>query len=65
MPASADLTIKDLRVIRDSLNYSVQRVSDHQHMEYAHKQESLRPIEAAREKVRQLIANRKEANRGR
>lgn len=55
-----ELTSEDLRVIRDSLNYSAQRVSDYPHMEYDHKRESLRPIEAAREKVRQLIAERKE-----
>ena len=65
MPFSADLTIEDLRVIRDSLNYSVQRVSDYQHMEYDHKRESLSTIEAAREKVRKLIAERKESNHGR
>ena len=65
MPFSADLTIEDLRVIRDSLNYSVHRVSDYQHMEYDHKRESLSPIEAAREKVRKLIAERKESNHGR
>jgi len=65
MPLSADLTIEDLCVIRDSLNYSVQRVSDYPHIGYDHRLDSLRPIEAAREKVRQLIAERKEANRGR
>ena len=65
MPASADLTIEDLRVIRDSLNFSVQRVSDYQHMEYDHKRESLSPIESAREKVRQLIEKRKDSSHGR
>ena len=60
-----DLTIEDLGVIRESLNYSVQRVSDYPHREYGHKRDSLRPIEAAREKIRQLLAIRKEANHGR
>lgn len=65
MGVASDLTDDDLRVIRDSLDYSVQRVSDYQHREYEHKRDSLRPIEAARDKVRQLIANRKEAKHGR
>lgn len=65
MDAETHLTNDDLRVIRDSLDYSVQRVSDYPHREYDHKRDSLRPIEAARDKVRQLIANRKEAKRGR
>lgn len=60
-----DLTNDDLRVIRDSLNYSVQRVSDYPHQSYDDKRMSLLPIEEVREKVRQLIATRKEANRGR
>ena len=60
-----DLTIEDLIVIRDSLNNSAQRVSDYPHREYGHKRDSLRPIEAAREKVRRLIATRKEAKDGR
>lgn len=59
------LTDNDLRTIRESLDYSVRRVSDYPHMEYDHKRESLRPIEQAREKVRALIASRKEASRGR
>jgi len=65
MADSMNLTDDDLRVIRESLDYSVQRVSNYPHIEYDHKRDSLRPIEAARDKVRQLLANRKEANRGR
>lgn len=60
-----ELTENDLRVIRDSLNYSVQRVSDYPHRDYEDKRMSLRPIEEARDKIRQLILDRKEANRGR
>jgi hypothetical protein len=59
------LTENDLCVIRDSLDYSVQRVRDYPHREYDDKRLSLRPIEEARDKVRQLIASRKEAKRGR
>ena len=59
------LTIEDLIVIRDSLNYSVHRVSDYPRREYGHKVDSLRPIESAREKIRQLLAIRKEAKYGR
>lgn len=65
MDVATDLTDEDLRVIRDSLDYSVQRVSDYPHCEYDHKRDSLRPIEATRDKVRQLIAMRKEVKRGR
>lgn len=65
MDVAADLTDDDLLVIRDSLRYSIQRVSAYPHLEYDHKRDSLRPIEAALDKVRHLIANRKEANRGR
>jgi hypothetical protein len=60
-----ELTENDLRVIRDSLNYSVQRVSDYPHRDYDNKRMSLRPIEEARDKIRQLILDRKEAKRGR
>jgi hypothetical protein len=59
------LTENDLCVIRDSLNYSVERVSNYPHREYDDKRLSLRPIEEARNKVRRLIAARKEAKRGR
>jgi len=59
------LTVEDLRVIRDSLDYSVQRVGDYQHLQHSHKCDSLRPIVAARDKVRALIASRKVANHGR
>lgn len=65
MDVLGDLTDDDLRVIRDSLDYSFQRVSDYPHLEYGHKRDSLRPIEVARNKVRKLIAIRKEAERGR
>jgi len=65
MSRKVDLTIEDLGVIRESLNYSIQRVSDYPHGEYGHKRDSLRPIEAAREKVRQLIAKSKVATDGR
>jgi hypothetical protein len=65
MAGEVTLTDEDLCLIRDSLNYSAQRVSDYPHREYAHKIDLLRPIEAAREKVRQLLAIRKEANHGR
>lgn len=61
----ANLTIEDLRVIRDSLDYSLQRVSDYQHLDHLHKRDSLRPIEAARAKVRAIIAIGKEAKDGR
>jgi len=60
-----ELTENDLCVIRDSLNYSVQRVSDYTHRDYDDKRMSLRPIEEARDKVRRLISARKEAKRGR
>jgi len=60
-----ELSIDDLRVIRDSLDYSVQRVNDYQHLEHTHKRDSIRPIEAARDKIRLLIAKRKEATDGR
>lgn len=60
------LTTDDLRVIRDSLCYSVQRVSDYPHMKAEDKQHSLRPLVATLEKVRALIANnKKEATDGR
>lgn len=65
MDVLGDLTDDDLRVIRDSLDYSFQRVSDYPHLEYDHKHDSLRPIEVARNKVRKLIAIRKEVERGR
>jgi predicted chitinase len=59
------LTENDLCVIRDSLNYSVQRVSNYPHRDDNDKCLSLRPIEEAREKVRRLIAATKKANHGR
>ena len=65
MAEHCELSSDDLRVIRDSLNYSVQRVNDYQHLEHTHKRDSLRPIEAARDKVRLLIAARKERSHGR
>lgn len=65
MDEDLELSPEDLRVIRDSLDYSVQRVSDYPHREYCHKRDSLRPIEAARDKVRLLIAARKERSHGR
>jgi hypothetical protein len=65
MAGEVTLTDEDLCVIRDSLNYSVQRVSDYPHREQEQKRCSLRPIEAASEKVRQLIAKRKDASHGR
>jgi selenocysteine lyase/cysteine desulfurase len=58
------LNESDLRTIRDALNYAVQKVNDYPHMEHNHKRDSLRPIEAARDKVRALIAARKEATDG-
>jgi selenocysteine lyase/cysteine desulfurase len=58
-------TVADLSVMLDSLNYSVQRVSDYPHREYEDKRMSLRPIEDVREKVRRLLAARKEEKRGR
>ncbi len=64
MASDFDLSLDDLIVIRESLGYSIQRVSDYPHREYDHKRGSLRPIEAAREKVRRLIATRKEATDG-
>lgn len=60
----ANLTIEDLRVIRDSLDYSLRRVSNYQHLDHLHKRESLRPIEAASAKVRAIIASGKEAKDG-
>lgn len=59
------LTDGDLQIISESLNYSVQRVSDYPHLNYDHKRESLRPIKAARDKVRLLMAMRKESAHGR
>lgn len=58
------LTENDLCVIRDSLDYSVQRVRDYPHREYEHKRLSLLPIEQARDKVRRLIAAQKEPTDG-
>jgi hypothetical protein len=58
------LTENDLCVIRDSLKYSFQRVSEYPHRDYDDKRLSLRPIDEAREKVRRLIAARKEATDG-
>jgi hypothetical protein len=60
-----ELTQNDLFVIRDSLDYSVQRVSDYPHRDYDDKRLSLRPIEEARDKVRRLIKSRKVAKHGR
>jgi hypothetical protein len=60
-----ELTLEDLHVIRDSLDYSVQRVSDYQHGNHSHKNDSLRPIKAARDKVRALIATSKDKPHGR
>ena len=65
MAEHCELSSDDLCVIRDSLDYSVQRVNDYQHLEHTHKRDSLRPIEAARDKVRLLIAARKERSHGR
>lgn len=55
------LTDEELLSIREALDYAVQRVRDYPHQEYSHKMESLRPIESARLKVRQMIAKRKES----
>jgi hypothetical protein len=58
-----ELTTDDLCVIRDALDYGIQRVRDYPHHEYAYKLESLRPVEAVREKVRlQIAALRKATN---
>jgi hypothetical protein len=55
----------DLHTIREALNYAVQKVNDYQHIQHQHKRDSLRPIEEAREKVRAMIASRKELRHGR
>jgi len=59
-----EFTTDDLCVLRDSLNYGIQRVRDYPHQEYAHKLDSLRPIEAVREKVLLQIAAIRKANSG-
>jgi hypothetical protein len=57
-----EFTIDDLFALRDSLNYGIQRVRDYPHQEYAQKLDSLRPIEAVREKVLLKIAAIRKAN---
>lgn len=65
MANEVTLTEGDLCAIRDSLSYSAQRIGDYPHASYEHKRESMRPIKQAIDKVRQLIASRKEAKDGR
>jgi hypothetical protein len=53
------LTKDELRVIRDALGLVIDKITNYPHQEYSHKLNSLKPVEALRDKVRQLIKDTK------
>jgi hypothetical protein len=50
-----ELSVAELVAIRDALGYAKQRIQEYPHREYQHKLDSLRPIESATQKVRELL----------
>lgn len=51
-----DLSVDELRTIRESLDYSIERVKAYPHQEPEYKETSLKPLIDVREKVRRMIA---------
>jgi len=52
-----------LYTIRESLDYSINRLREYQHLDHSQKLRSLEPIQAAMDAVRQAIAETKKANK--
>ena len=50
------LTLEDIGVLLESIKHSVQRISEYPHHEYSHKQKSLAPLIAIRDKLIQYKA---------